>query len=101
MLICAYSASLHNSHPNPSFPNAYKISNLPTAVDDVAQVRNNHDHFWSGAGEMFVIPSSRDTGLNITWGDHLHTLTDTAQPSEQGPIQGEGSQIVKFPKRGR
>ena len=52
MLICAYSASLHNSYPNPSFPNAYKISNLCTAVDDVAQVRNNHDHFWSWSVEQ-------------------------------------------------
>ena len=52
MLICAYSASLHNSYPNPSFPNAYKISNPCTAVDDVAQVRNNHDHFWSWSVEQ-------------------------------------------------
>ena len=52
MLIYAYSASLHNSYPNPSFPNAYKISNLCTAVDDVAQVRNNHDHFWSWSVEQ-------------------------------------------------
>ena len=84
MLICAYSASLHNSYPNPSFPNAYKISNLCTAVDDVAQVRNNHDHFWSWSVEQEKCLSSPAAETQPpqyhVGGDHLHTLTDTDQP---------------------